>query len=114
MGKSKSVKLTHYKEYETISHGRVKLLRYKLESKKKRKVCEAAGNPLDYFFIPENEFIQPEKINMSKNESYKNKMIEKGYTPKLFYIHKDNIFKLQKLKKDDEWNDFINELIEKY
>lgn len=119
-------KLRLYGEYETISHGRVKLLQYKDATSEKRKVCKVDGNPLDYFFIPESEFIpnerrQKEKISSRKSpveaqREFHTEMVKKGFRPKTFYISQSNIKKLEKLKEKSglqTWNDFMNDLIKK-
>lgn len=116
-------KLRLYGEYDTKSHGRVKLLRYKDATPEKRKVCKADGNPLDYFFIPESEFIpherqrkrpvSPKKPPVEAQREFHAEMVKKGFRPKTFYISRSNTKKLEKLKEESglTWNDFMNDLI---
>lgn len=116
-------KLRLYQEYETRTHGRVKLLKYKNASPEKQKVCKVGEDPLDYFFIPESEII-PNKRKRQKRgikrtpleaqREFHNEMVKQGYKPKTFYISVDNLNKLEELKKKSgikTWNEFMNEFI---
>ncbi len=113
-------KLQYYAVYKTKKHGLVKLLKYKMESEKKRKVCKVGEDALDYFFVKESELSIPENkdkpIKGSPAESqkiYRQKLFDRGYVAKTVHISKQNIIKLNSLKKDDEtWNDFVNDLIQ--
>jgi hypothetical protein len=116
--------LRNYQEYETLSHGRVVLLKYKEGTPEKRKVCKVGDDPKDYFFLPESELILHERIRKKRDakrtpvvaqREYNAEMKEKGYKPKLFYISDSNMKKLEDMKRKTTfrtWNDFINDLIE--
>jgi len=119
-----SKKFRYYEEYETKNHGKVKLLKYKNESEKKRKVCKVGEDPLDFFFIAESELI-PQNRERKKHDikrtaieaqrEFHKEMIDQGYKPKTFYISGPNQKKLETLKEKSglkKWNDFMNHLID--
>lgn len=117
-------KFRHYEEYETKNHGKVKLLKYKHETKIKRKVCKVGDDPSDFFFIAESELI-PQNRERKKHEvkrtpieaqkEFHKEMVSQGYNPKTFYISGPNQKKLESLKEKSgfkKWNDFMNHLID--
>ncbi|MBU1014779.1 MAG: hypothetical protein KKG99_17430 [Bacteroidetes bacterium] len=124
MKKSDVKVFRHYEEYDTKKYGKVRLLKYKDETKNKRKVCKVGDDSTDYFFIPESELIAHErerkkhKIKRSPVEAqreYHKEMTDQGFKPKTYYLSESNIQKLEELKEKSghkKWNDFMNELID--